>query len=813
MAVKASYEVTVTDQTDAKDLITWYQLSASATKPNKPTTTSASATPSGWTKAEPSYDPSQGTKYLYTCQQLVWGDGTCGWGDVQLSSSYEAAKSAVNAAASASASAASVAEAIGIVEAPYTEVEWVESNGTQFVYLDWKPPINTWGFEADFIIRNAFNTTQAKWNEEENVNNVGFLFGTRNASGVNDIELGSYSASGFLRIGNATAVATGMKTDKTRQTIKLIGTTLTKPNGTTATVTRVNETANKPYCNMAVFAYHEGLRRGGTGYLLYPSTSRIYSLKFYEDTTVKVHLVGAIRNRDGMTGLYDKVADHFYPAANMTHGDAVGPLGETSTLVQAVAKSQIVTYVDNRAITRMWHATIPELDKLEDGQKITVIFSSGVSGSKPADAGLVGWDETATSSYSNVFLKLTLADGSETEWVPCYYSNGTRLTTHYASGTPVLLTYRENVFYNATTASAGTAVMRGWWADPNYVDGNTTYTKYSDTVIAGKNGLKVYTLCMKDDEDNWTTIVNQSSTGSSDKTCYTGGLKLGNVLYHATNGNYAAGANGGQMWETYGGIDFRRDANGITDKQATTELQLRKPIYFVGTIHDDGLFYLDTTKWWTQDPNDGSKVYVLVGSAYSSYNAIFLAADNPTYVVRDGELVEITDSRFVEVNAELERQDGVIRLKADAENVYTKQAANALLEVKANKATLTSEINASADTVKIDASRVNITGEAVFSAINNDTGTTKINGGKIDATGITIGQRTYVSIRATAINFLANTATLEATLFVDGTAKTSGVTYAWLKDGSAISGATGRTYSVTASSGLSHAYSCKCTWT
>lgn len=100
MAVKASNEVTVIDQTDAKDLVTWYQLSTSAIKPNKPTTTSASATPSGWTKAEPSYDPSQGTKYLYTCQQLVWGDDTCSWGDVQLSSSYEAAKAAVNAAAS-----------------------------------------------------------------------------------------------------------------------------------------------------------------------------------------------------------------------------------------------------------------------------------------------------------------------------------------------------------------------------------------------------------------------------------------------------------------------------------------------------------------------------------------------------------------------------------------------------------------------------------------------------------------------------------------------------------------------------------------
>lgn len=81
-----------------------------------------------------------------------------------------------------------------------------------------------------------------------------------------------------------------------------------------------------------------------------------------------------------------------------------------------------------------------------------------------------------------------------------------------------------------------------------------------------------------------------------------------------------------------------------------------------------------------------------------------------------------------------------------------------------------------------------------------------------NATATEAAKRTYVSIRVTAIDYDANTATLQATLFIDGTAKTSGVTYAWLKDGSAISGATARAYSVPASNGLDHAYSCKCTW-
>lgn len=99
MVRKAAAEVTITDETDILSLVTWYQLSSSATAPDKPTTTSSSATPSGWSTNEPSFDPAQGTKYLYTVVQTRWKDGTCTWdAPVQLSSSYEQAKQAWNKA-------------------------------------------------------------------------------------------------------------------------------------------------------------------------------------------------------------------------------------------------------------------------------------------------------------------------------------------------------------------------------------------------------------------------------------------------------------------------------------------------------------------------------------------------------------------------------------------------------------------------------------------------------------------------------------------------------------------------------------------
>ena len=66
------------------------------------------------------------------------------------------------------------------------------------------------------------------------------------------------------------------------------------------------------------------------------------------------------------------------------------------------------------------------------------------------------------ASGSNVTLNLTLADGSTTGAIPCYYSGSTRLGTQYVASNIIRLTYRENIIINSTT------IPKGWWADANY---------------------------------------------------------------------------------------------------------------------------------------------------------------------------------------------------------------------------------------------------------------------------------------------------------------------------------------------------------
>lgn len=64
-------------------------------------------------------------------------------------------------------------------------------------------------------------------------------------------------------------------------------------------------------------------------------------------------------------------------------------------------------------------------------------------------------------------------------------------------------------------------------------------------------------------------------------------------------------------------------------------------------------------------------------------------------------------------------------------------------------------------------------------------------------------------ISPTAISYANGTATLQATLYVNGTAKTSGVTYKWTKGTATASLGTSRTLSVT---DLNATYNCTCTW-
>lgn len=108
-AVVCSAQVTVSNVTGGAGaqgvsctaVVPYYKaLDSGSSAPAKPTT----ANPSDWTKTEPAADT---TKNLYMSIKCIYSDYTFTWGDVSLSSTYEAAKAAKTAADNAQTTATS----------------------------------------------------------------------------------------------------------------------------------------------------------------------------------------------------------------------------------------------------------------------------------------------------------------------------------------------------------------------------------------------------------------------------------------------------------------------------------------------------------------------------------------------------------------------------------------------------------------------------------------------------------------------------------------------------------------------------------
>lgn len=292
---------------------------------------------------------------------------------------------------------------------------------------------------------------------------------------------------------------------------------------------------------------------------------------------------------------------------------------EASSLNQLADKS----YVDGRippiaygtstsaATTVEKVVSIPEITELNAGQIIVV-------------------QPTITSTVANSTIKLNDFDA-----YPMRYS-GAAITTSTDS-TVWSVNYPSQFVFDGT-----------YWVFLGHgVDTNTTYTiNYSIDAGAYKAGvgsyaITRYSLCMQKPDMTWEKVTATSatySTGTS-KSVNTRGFILGNIRYYNTTAIVANGANtaSNTMNEKAATLDFRYSTNcGSTPGYATGDY-----VYFVGTIGADGLFYFDTTQWWTNalpTTNDG-KLYVQIGKFLADYN-VTLYENHPAYYYDGSKLCE-----------------------------------------------------------------------------------------------------------------------------------------------------------------------------
>lgn len=180
--------------------------------------------------------------------------------------------------------------------------------------------------------------------------------------------------------------------------------------------------------------------------------------------------------------------------------------------------------------------------------------------------------------------------------------------------------------------TGGTSTNYGSLASYNAIDrglqetGDTNDIDNRILYFAGKTGAKgvwATSLFMEDAYGTYQNIctasdgtVTSSNRTTGTKYANTNGFKVGSPIWY-TNTGYNANTNisgYGNVYKTFQLFDTRYSFNTTLTAGSLTAY---KPLYLVGTIHSDGLYYLDTT-WWTQTPTDQSKIYVLVGGVYDS---------------------------------------------------------------------------------------------------------------------------------------------------------------------------------------------------
>lgn len=211
---------------------------------------------------------------------------------------------------------------------------------------------------------------------------------------------------------------------------------------------------------------------------------------------------------------------------------------------------------------------------------------------------------TVTSTVANSTLKLNSFNA-----YPMFY-NGVAVTTS-----------TDSVVWNLAYPSFWVFDGTHWVFAGHGLDSNTTYTlNYSIdagqyTAGVGTYAITKYSILAQKADGTWEkiTATNAAHSAGTAKSVNTNGFRLNQLRYYGTTTVIAGGAKiaSNVVYEKAASVDMRYSTNC----GATTTWNLGDYIYLVGTIGADGLFYLDTTTWWTNalpTTNDG-KLYIRLG--------------------------------------------------------------------------------------------------------------------------------------------------------------------------------------------------------
>jgi len=306
------------------------------------------------------------------------------------------------------------------------------------------------------------------------------------------------------------------------------------------------------------------------------------------------------------------------------------------------------------AATAAWTGQA-NLTKLVDGQQITY------------------W--LPYNGASNVTLELTLADGTKTGAIPCYYSQNTRLGTQYTAGNILHLTYRENATFNTTT------IAKGWWADANY---NTdTYDRIKGGSIRAKETINYFRFAVGDDEGYFQLDAGKSFDISKPILWVTSTVTAG----YTTSNVYLA----------YSSLYVPYHVSSFSGAQAAS-------LYLVGYLEGNEFTPLDVYLTCTPPTEEDGLTYMLLGTMTSTYY-VMLFPEHPLYRFVDGvfqPLAQVAYQAYAEVGTlrtetetAIEQTNAAIALKADKTTVDSLSERMDTAELKLEPDQLLSTIKSS----------------------------------------------------------------------------------------------------------------------
>lgn len=234
---------------------------------------------------------------------------------------------------------------------------------------------------------------------------------------------------------------------------------------------------------------------------------------------------------------------------------------------------------------------------------------------------------TVTSTVASSTLKL-----NDFPAYPMRYNNA------------AITTSTDSVVWSASFPSIWVFDGTYWVFAGHGLDSNTTYTlNYSldagqYTAGSGSYAITRYSIVAQKADGTWEkiTATNASHSVATSKSVNTNGFILNQLRYYGTTTVVANGAliAANTLYEKSASVDMRYSTNC----GGTTTWALGDYIYLVGTIGADGLFYLDTTTWWSNalpTTNDG-KLYIRLGLSLTAAGYTMSFFDDRPIFYHDG---------------------------------------------------------------------------------------------------------------------------------------------------------------------------------